>query len=215
MSTLTDQEHPEIRSSADLLTQKDYARRRGWSKQYVNQLVRQGRIELVNGRIDPTTADAALAGTRDPSRSARLQTTSEASAGSRSRHGPTPVTAGEGTFVKARTVREHFRAMREKMEFEAATGELLRRRDVEDDAHAVGVLFREHMMRAADRIATQIAAHFDTGFQETRTLVVDGITLALTQLANEIRGNEWGFDTGLEQDGVAAKQSADRSNVST
>jgi len=94
-------------------------------------------------------------------------------------------------------VREHFRAMREKMEFEAATGELVRRRDVEDEAYAVGVMFREHMMRCAELIAARIAAHFTTEFQETRRLVTEGMTSALVQLVDQIRGNEWGFDIGL------------------
>lgn len=47
----------------------------------------------------------------------------------------------EGTFVKARTVREHFRATREKMEFEAASGELVRKREVEGAAYEIGVIF--------------------------------------------------------------------------
>jgi hypothetical protein len=41
-----------------LLSQKEYAERIGVSAQYVNKLVREGKIELVDGRIDPKKADA-------------------------------------------------------------------------------------------------------------------------------------------------------------
>ena len=205
MSMPTDERPAGNLTSSGLLTQKEYARRRGWSKQYVHQLVKQGRIPFVNGRIDPAAADAALAGSRDPSRGPRLRVSAGNSApsGSRSDVGAHPTPGTEGTFVKARTVREHFRAMREKMEFEAATGELVRRRDVEDEAYAVGVMFREHMMRSAELIAARITAHFATEFQETRMLVTEGMTSALVQLVDQIRGNEWGFDSGLVE--VAGK----------
>jgi hypothetical protein len=44
-----------------LLTQKQYAERRGCRPQYINKLVRGGRIELHDGKINPREADAALA----------------------------------------------------------------------------------------------------------------------------------------------------------
>jgi hypothetical protein len=45
---------------ARLLSQKEYATRKGVSPQYVNKLVREGKIQLVDGRIDAKKADAAL-----------------------------------------------------------------------------------------------------------------------------------------------------------
>lgn len=45
-----------------LVSQSEYARRRGVSRQRIHQLIREGRIPLVeNGRIDALAADAALA----------------------------------------------------------------------------------------------------------------------------------------------------------
>ena len=54
-----------------LISQSEYARQRGVSRQYVNRLVRQGVIALENGKIDPARADAALAARRDPARPER------------------------------------------------------------------------------------------------------------------------------------------------
>jgi hypothetical protein len=182
-----------------LLTQKEYARRRGWSKQYVNQLVKQGRIALTNGRIDPAAADAALGGMRDPSRGPQVRGDSmpQAMAASQPNLGADPAPGLQGTFTKARTVREHFRAMREKMEFEAATGELVRRREIEEAAYEIGAVFREHMVRAAEPIGNQIAERFGVDPREALELVTSGINQALQQLAAQIRDDEWGFDRGL------------------
>jgi hypothetical protein len=44
---------------AALITQKEYARRRRLTPQYVNKLVRQERIVLKNGLVDPDQADDA------------------------------------------------------------------------------------------------------------------------------------------------------------
>ncbi len=67
-------------SERQLLTQKEYADRKGWSKQYVNQLVKKGRIPLQGGKIDPVVADAALARDRDPTRAPPFRTDSMAQA---------------------------------------------------------------------------------------------------------------------------------------
>lgn len=53
---------------ADLLTQTEYANRRGCKKPHINRLVKAGIIRLVNGRIDPEQADRAIADSQDPSR---------------------------------------------------------------------------------------------------------------------------------------------------
>ena len=54
-----------------LISQSEYARARGVSRQYVSRLVKQGVITLENGKIDPARADAALEARRDPGRAPR------------------------------------------------------------------------------------------------------------------------------------------------
>jgi isopentenyldiphosphate isomerase len=112
----------------------------------------------------------------------------------------------QGTFAKARTVREHFRAMREKMQFEAAAGRLVSRAEVEVAAHEIGVTFREHMTQAIDAISYRIADQFGVNRYEVRSVVTDEMTQALRRLAVNIRGNEWGFETGMVQAAGATDQ---------
>jgi hypothetical protein len=49
-----------------LITQAEWARRQGFSKQYVNNLVKSGKIKLIDGMIDERIANAVLASQRDP-----------------------------------------------------------------------------------------------------------------------------------------------------
>jgi hypothetical protein len=54
-----------------LITQAEWARGCGFSRQYVSRLVKRGLVRLVDGKVDPAAADAALAAMRDPARSLR------------------------------------------------------------------------------------------------------------------------------------------------
>ncbi len=69
-----------------LMTQADWARRHGFTRQYVTQLIAKGLVQLVDGKVDPAQADAALAAVREPARPARRQGSG----------GPRGVPAGSG-----------------------------------------------------------------------------------------------------------------------
>ena len=60
------------------MTQVEYAAHRGCKKQYINRLVREGKIPVDhNKKIDPVVADAALANLADPSRAAVIKSNAE------------------------------------------------------------------------------------------------------------------------------------------
>jgi hypothetical protein len=50
-----------------LISQSEWARRQGFSKQYVGKLISQGKIKLTDGMIDEKSANAVLQNQRDPS----------------------------------------------------------------------------------------------------------------------------------------------------
>jgi len=54
-----------------LVSQAEYARRRGVSRQYVGQMVAKGVIRLTGRKVDTDQADAALAAVKEPARSER------------------------------------------------------------------------------------------------------------------------------------------------
>ncbi len=44
----------------DLISQAEYARQRNRAKSLISRYVKQGRVKLKDGKVDPTQADAAL-----------------------------------------------------------------------------------------------------------------------------------------------------------
>jgi phage terminase Nu1 subunit (DNA packaging protein) len=54
-----------------LMTQAEYARQRGCSKQAVSKAVKAGRLTLIDGRIDPEIADREWARNTDPDQQQR------------------------------------------------------------------------------------------------------------------------------------------------
>ena len=54
-----------------LVSQAEYARQRGVSRQYIGQMVAKGVIRLQSRKVDPAQADAALAAVREPARPER------------------------------------------------------------------------------------------------------------------------------------------------
>lgn len=51
-----------------LISQSEWARQQGFTRQYVNKLVSRGLIRLVDGKVDPAQAEAALTAIREPAR---------------------------------------------------------------------------------------------------------------------------------------------------
>jgi len=104
-----------------LISQREYARRKGWSSPYVSKLVHQGKIPTVGVKkeIDPDKADAALAGskTNAPKMGARQPSAPEI-APSRSEGMPV-------SYIQARTVHETYKAKKEKLEYEKMLGKLV------------------------------------------------------------------------------------------
>ncbi len=97
-----------------LVTQTEYARHIGKSKQYVSKLVKKGKIPLVDGLIDPDMADVAKKKNSDPSRVVGVE-----------------VDQDHSSFSAAKTKREIIRSQFEEMKFKRHAGELVEVSDIE------------------------------------------------------------------------------------
>jgi len=144
-----------------LLTQKEYADRKGWSKQYVNQLVRKGRIPLENGRIDPVAADAAMAKTRDPAQDSGFKTPPMPEETLKDQTGRSMTPTAQSSYAKVRTIREYYRALREQLEYEQLAGKLVPASEVEEACFYVTQEikrgFQVAMMRAGQAVVTKFS----------------------------------------------------------
>jgi phage terminase Nu1 subunit (DNA packaging protein) len=166
---------------AERITRAEYARRRGWSRAYVTQLVQAGRVALDGeGRLDPDEADARLAAGRDPS-----VTNAKGPAGASGLIGtPPPPDRGDGvpTYMQARTLREAANAKLAQLEYRERSGQLLDRTAIESEALALGRELRESLLVIPPRLAQALAESADP--HECETLLEAAIVEALEALAD-------------------------------
>ena len=180
-------EGPSPGTAGELLTQKEYAKRKGWSKQYVHQLVKKGRIPLQGGKINPAVADAALARDRDPAQDQAFRAPPMANEAALGLPGQLETSGHHGSFTKARTVREHFRALRERLEYEQQAGKLVPVEEVEAACFEAARSFRDSFQNAAVRIGQTIAGKFKVDEQEVVEITTTEITTTLTKLSRRFQ----------------------------
>ncbi len=120
-----------------LVSQSEFARHRGVSAPYVNKLVRNGQLPLVNGKIDLQAANKALderaaeraalrpspTEGRDPSHKKYANLESRRINGEKSHTKMAP-------YAQVRLQREFYQAQLKKAEYQKLRGQLLDREDV-------------------------------------------------------------------------------------
>nr|MDT0251913.1 hypothetical protein [Endozoicomonas sp.] len=161
-----------------LLSQSEFAKRQGWSRQYVGKLVKSGKIVLVKGKVDPEQALAVIKAQSEPStelRSTRQSGTSLPAAPTDSRQAV--------DFVTARTMREAFRAKMAKMEYEEKAGKLTDASKVREEAFRAGRIVRDSLLGIPDRLSDVLAAENDP--VKVRQLLVDEFESILNELSNQ------------------------------
>lgn len=108
------------------VTQKDYAKRRGVTAQYINKLVTQGKIRKgPGGKIDPRQADAAI---RAYSRAGKVIKPTRPKK-DKAEKAPKPDSATR-SLTKFRAQNEEYKAKTAELEFKKLNGELLPRSEV-------------------------------------------------------------------------------------
>lgn len=143
----------------ELITQAEYARRRGVAKSAVAKAVREDRITLINGRVDPAVADIQWAqNTRTRADSGRATTGNVSDAGQllpEATNAPSSPDSGPAAPGYA-----DYRAIREKAEAEMAqranakdAGLLVERNQVERGMFDVVRALRDAVMAIGPRAA--------------------------------------------------------------
>lgn len=130
-----------------LISQSEWARRQGFSKQYVGKLLKQGKIKLTDGKIDEYTANAELEAQR---------------------HIDLPMQRkGQGTYFVQDEVHNLLAKTKLKNEIEKGkllearvkveTGELVRVEDVRNAFFAKARVVRDGILNIPDRISSLLA----------------------------------------------------------
>jgi hypothetical protein len=136
-----------------LITQSEWARRQGFSKQYVNNLIKTGQIPLTNGLVDEDRANAILAGIRNPNQPIRRSQNTESKI---QRDDDLPT-----LLLKTRIKNEIERGKLLEAKVKSEIGQLVSLADVKKVAFARGRVIRDSMLNIPDRISSLLATETD------------------------------------------------------
>lgn len=166
------------------MTQSEFARLRGVSRQLVSKDVKSGKIPTENGLIDPISALAALALTADPAKSPNPAVPSV----SLGRLSPPAGEESEGDHVVvsyhiAKAKRESYQAELARLDWRRKKGELVERADVKRDARLCGKRMKDRMLGIPARLDAILAAEIDP--RAIRLMLLDEISKALEGLPLE------------------------------
>jgi|SRR5579859_5458290 len=140
---------------SELITQSEYARSRGVSKQAIGKLVAKGVIPLIDGKIDPSVADLKLRENVNPARSKAAAALDGAAGDEPAQKKPQQSDAGR--FFKARADREEAGAARELLELQKLQGTLVERDQVERALFEASRMLRDLVLNVPKRVAGDVA----------------------------------------------------------
>lgn len=132
-----------------MATRREVATALGISRQRVEQLVRDGRIEERNGSIDLETARASYASSIDPAR--RLAYAARTAIKS-----PSSLAVPPHSYVVARTEKEQANAMRAQLEYKIKAGHFISRDEVAAKEFAIARKMRDRILGLPARIANLV-----------------------------------------------------------
>jgi len=147
-------------AKVNLITQAEYARRRGCSEAAVSNAIKAGRISLIDGKIDPTAADAQWAkNSRVRAGSGKAAAPVQAAAGDDADAGQKQ--PGTPNYLSSRSRREAAEAELAEIELAEKSGMVIQVKAVEAVwAQAMGAT-REHLLQIRARLAPLLASETD------------------------------------------------------
>ncbi len=152
-------------AKVELITQAEYARRRGVDPTSVRDAVRGGRITLIDGKIDPVVADAQWQANTRKRVSIAGEGGAPAAAPSAAPSSPTPpdVDYGGGVsgYQKSRARREAAEAELAELRLAEETGDLIRTDAVRSAYSRRAAGLREALMQIPARLSPVLAAESD------------------------------------------------------
>lgn len=152
----------------ELISQREYARRRGVTHVAVQRAIKAGRISTVNGKIDPIVADQEWQQNTDQSKPRnritgnpkQAKTPGEPSEpmdlGAVDENIGAPSTATG--YAKARAARELYQAQLAKLELDRRRGALVPADEVRLGAFNMARKARDQLIALPERLATVLAA---------------------------------------------------------
>lgn len=153
---------------SELISLREYGRRRGVSAMAVSKAAKAGRITLVDGKVDPSTADRDWPAKTNPGQLAHREqapgrqadpeagqeTPSDGHEGAQNGNGKG---ASGAAYGQARAIREGYQARLAKIEYEKEVGALVSADEVRAQAFKVARTARDSLLSMPDRLAPVLA----------------------------------------------------------
>jgi len=127
-----------------LISQAEWARKHGFSRQYANQLIKEGTLKAVEGKVDEEQADMALAAIRDLSKTEK-----------RSSQQSTELST---LLLKTRIKNEMERGKLLEARAKVEIGELIAVDEVKQAAFNKARIVRDNLLNIPDRVANLLAS---------------------------------------------------------
>jgi hypothetical protein len=164
---------------AELISIREYARRRGVSHTSVLKAIKRGRIKLTRGKLDPVVADAAWETNTDP---AQRRPTRGAKDGRSGTNG-TPKRTPEGvTYAKSRAQREIYLARLAELEYDVKKGKLVDADEVRARVFTIARTARDILIGMPDRLAPRIVG--ETNQHEIHRMIAEEVARVCNEIAS-------------------------------
>ena len=169
-----------------LVSQAEYARQRGVSRQYIGQMVAKGVIRLQGRKVDPAQADAALAAVREPARPERRATPKAEAVPKPIVQSPELPTLPQGgdlptLLLKTRIKSEVEKAKLLEIKARVEAGKYVDADEVKVAAFNNARVVRDALMNIPERLAAVLAAETDAS--RVHAMLTSEIRAALEDLA--------------------------------
>lgn len=191
-----------------IVSQADYARHRGKSRQYINRMVQAGRIPLeAGGLVDVAKADAAMAATADPSRGAggRHAMSVEGRSPPPQAPPPAPVPRVVSDFERVKTADAMLQMKQREVRYRKEVGELVDREATIAEQFTAARRVRDAVMGIVPVISMRLVGIADVA--DVRRILAEALREALMRTSGGVRrgGSEPdGSPGGDEAEGAAA-----------
>lgn len=155
-----------------LVTQAEYARHRGKSRQYISRLAKAGVLVMRAGKVDVASSDAVLDDRPEP-------------VSERVTASPAEVAPAGTTFAQAKTADMVFKAKLRKMEYDVRMGKLVEAELVKQRWSAVLRLIVDRILAWPNRLAPEVAALTDE--RQVREAILREARALINDLRSEVQ----------------------------
>lgn len=170
---------------ADLLTQTQFADTIGVAKSYITKLKQEGRLVMVDGKVDVDASTKRINETRDPNRDDVVKRHQQAREAVSAPQQPSEEeVATKESYAQARARKEAAMADMAERESLKQMGELVETDDVRAVASNAGATLRSHLERLPDQLAPELSV--ERNEDRIHALLVEHIEHTLQQVTRAI-----------------------------